>query len=141
MFQINRTKIIILSGVMVGVGLAAAIFFWNNFQIQISARTKKPIELPPMLSNTCGMENCHGLDIRCGVNTVETCDMSYQLGDNCRQFVSCQVIDGSCQMVKSQAFDTCKSCVSSCLGQFENDPSGMFDCESKCMSGFGENNE
>lgn len=132
MSQLNTRNKKIVYGVIVFLGLAVAIFIWNNYQIQISERSRKLIKPPPFLTKTCGIENCHGLDITCGPNVPEICDMSYQLGDNCRQLASCQVVSGTCQLIKSPEFDACKACVESCEKQFVNDPSRSSYCESKC---------
>ncbi len=80
----------------------------------------------------CGIENCHGLDIACGPNIPETCDMMYAAGDNCRQYASCQTMNGQCQLVKTQKFDDCKSCVEKCEQNFKDDQINFFQCESKC---------
>ncbi len=108
------------------------LFIWNNYQIQVQERTIKPIKLPPQTSGKCGMESCHGMDITCGPNVPESCDLMYLGGDNCRQYASCQVIDKSCQLVKNQKFDSCKSCVEKCSVDFEGDQIKFFECESKC---------
>jgi hypothetical protein len=80
----------------------------------------------------CGIESCHGLEITCGQNVPEVCDMMYQAGDRCRQYASCQIIQGKCQLVKGQGFDECKSCVERCQEEFKDDLTKFFDCESQC---------
>ncbi len=80
----------------------------------------------------CGRENCHGLDIKCGLNVAEMCTMEYQLGDKCLRYVNCGVINGECQQIPSAAFETCKECAQKCQIDFANDPMKMFDCESNC---------
>lgn len=132
MFQQKITNNKIIYGIIVLLGLTVTLFVWNNYQIEISQKPRKPIELPPVLTTKCGMENCHGLDITCGPNVAEVCDMSYQLGDKCRQLASCQVINGTCQLVKSVELDTCKACVESCEKRFADNPEEAFACESKC---------
>lgn len=82
----------------------------------------------------CGMENCHGLDITCGPNVPDACTEIYMLGDRCRQYASCEVIDGECQLVESSAFETCKSCVENCSEEFGQDHTMLFECESGCIS-------
>lgn len=81
---------------------------------------------------TCGIENCHGLDITCGPNIPEVCDMMYMAGDNCRQYASCEIINGKCQLIKSPKFEECKSCVERCKLDFKDDQIKFFKCESKC---------
>jgi len=113
------------------VGLS--LFFWNNYQIQVQERLTKPIKLPPQLSGKCGIESCHGLDITCGPNVPEACDLMYIGGDNCRQYASCQIVDKKCQLVKNQKFNDCKSCVDKCSVDFKDDQIKFFECESKCV--------
>lgn len=108
------------------------LFIWNNYQIQVQERPDKPIKLPPQISGNCGIENCHGLDITCGSDVPQACDMMYAAGDNCRQFASCQTIDGQCKLEKTPKFDSCKSCVEKCELNYKDDQIKFFDCESKC---------
>ena len=81
----------------------------------------------------CGLTPCHGLDIACGPDIPEVCTAVYQLGDKCRQFAHCEIdSDGTCRMVTTQEFETCKSCVLACLNESRHDPSKSFACEEKC---------
>jgi len=80
----------------------------------------------------CGMEDCHGLDITCGPNIPKSCTMTYELGDNCRQYASCEIIGGKCQLVKSEKFELCKSCVEKCAEDFKDDVIEIFRCEGGC---------
>lgn len=80
----------------------------------------------------CGIENCHGLEIVCGSNPVQMCTMIYQLGDVCRQFASCKVLDGRCQQVENPKFIACKACAQKCQTDFARDPSAALNCESRC---------
>lgn len=66
------------------------------------------------IEKKCGLENCHGLELSCGPNAPEVCTEVYQLGDFCRQYASCQVVDGECQLDISAEFDLCKACVEDC---------------------------
>ena len=62
-----------------------------------------------------------------------SCTMEYQLGDKCRQYAECVPgSDGTCSLVTSPAFDTCRSCVKSCSQMAKSDPVSAFDCEAKC---------
>lgn len=83
-------------------------------------------------SATCGLESCHGLNVACGPHVPTACDLMYQFGDRCRQYIACQVVSGSCQTVKSPLFDKCKTCVERCQKDFPNDPVNGSACESKC---------
>ncbi len=78
----------------------------------------------------CGIENCHGLDIKCGPNPPEMCTAMYGLGDFCRQYVRCEIREGQCQLVEDPKFDACRSCVEKC--QNPNDPIDAFGCEAEC---------
>lgn len=84
-------------------------------------------------TGTCGIESCHGLDISCGKNVPEICDLMYMTGDNCRQFVSCEIINNNCILKKDTKFDICKDCVSNCSEKYEDDAIAFFDCENKCI--------
>jgi len=109
-----------------------SFFIWNNYQIQVQEKFDKPIKLPPQISKECGMQNCHGLDITCGPNVPQICDMMYVAGDNCRQFARCQVIDGQCKLEKVLKFDSCKLCVEKCEFDYKNDQIKFFECEGGC---------
>lgn len=112
--------------------IVSFIFIWNTYSIQIQEKPVKPIKLPPPISGKCGIENCHGLDIICGPAVPDVCDTSYMAGDSCRQYASCQSVDGRCELEKSPKFDNCKSCVEKCEQDFQNDQIKFFECESKC---------
>jgi hypothetical protein len=89
----------------------------------------------PFLSeipNVCGIENCHGLDIECGPNIPDACTEIYMLGDKCRQYASCEIIEGKCQLIRNSEFETCKSCIENCLERFPNGGNPAFECESNC---------
>jgi hypothetical protein len=80
-------------------------------------------------ASTCGLTSCHGLDLACGPNPPQVCTMEYQLGDKCRQFATCSNANGSCRLVTTPQFDSCKACVQKCGGA---DPAEIFTCEEKC---------
>ncbi len=105
---------------MIAIGL---VLFNNNFfnRFQLSQNLEK-----------CGIENCHGLEISCGANIPEACTMIYMPGDNCRQFAACEVIAGKCQLVVTDEFEACKTCVQQCEQNFLDDQMEFFQCESKC---------
>ena len=59
-----------------------------------------PVPTPPVPQNTtCGMENCHGTEVRCGAQPVNYCTQEYVPGDRCRQYASCQIVQNTCQLV------------------------------------------
>ncbi len=37
----------------------------------------------------CGIENCHGLEIKCGSNVPNFCTEVYEIGDKCRKYAKC----------------------------------------------------
>lgn len=86
---------------------------------------------PQQYSNTCAIEQCHGLDITCGANGPDACTEEYRLGDFCRQYVSCKVQNGTCAKVEDPKFARCKSCIEQCNVN-TSDPMQPFDCEGKC---------
>lgn len=83
-------------------------------------------------TGACGIENCHGLDIVCGNNPAQMCTEMYQLGDRCRQYAKCGVVNGSCKQIEDTQFTACKTCVETCETKFPNDPEQAFMCENKC---------
>jgi hypothetical protein len=85
----------------------------------------------PIVSGECGIENCHGMDIVCGPNPAEICTMIYMLGDKCRQFASCGMVEGKCAPILSEQFNSCKACVENCVAT-HGDNIEMFSCESDC---------
>ncbi len=92
-----------------------------------------PSDLPG--ASSCGFTTCHGLDLACGTNGPEVCDLSYRLGDKCRQYAQCSSgSDGTCTLTTSPEFDSCKSCVERCesIKPSTVDPAMVFECESRC---------
>ena len=81
----------------------------------------------------CRLTPCHGLDLTCGPDIPEICTTVYQLGDKCRQFAQCTInSDRICQLATMPEFNTCISCVQTCMNESRNDPSKSFACEEKC---------
>ena len=83
-------------------------------------------------NTTCGMENCHGLAVRCGAQPVNFCTTEYVPGDRCRTYASCHIVQGSCQLVTEGPFERCKNCVEMCNNQYGSSPMAMMTCEQKC---------
>jgi hypothetical protein len=86
-------------------------------------------------ASSCGFTTCHGLDLVCATNAPEVCDLSYRVGDKCRQYAHCSSgSDGTCTLVTTPEFDACKSCVERCeaIKSSTVDSSMVFECESKC---------
>ena len=83
--------------------------------------------------SSCGITTCHGLELACGKNAPQVCTMEYRLGDKCRQYAECITgSSGSCTLVTSPQFASCKSCVETCGNTTVNDPQKAFACEEKC---------
>jgi len=94
--------------------------------------TKAPVEVPiENGDDRCGMVDCHGMDIICGSGAAGVCTMEYQIGDKCRQFAQCGLVDGDCQLIESSEFESCKACVEKCIADF-GDSSEVFECEANC---------
>lgn len=82
-------------------------------------------------ADNCGITSCHGLDIQCGEDIPEVCTEEYQLGDFCRQFAKCEVVNGNCQLAENPTFASCKSCMQKC--QQSSESMDAFDCEDTCI--------
>ncbi len=80
----------------------------------------------------CGIENCHGVDITCGEHVAEVCTMMYALGDFCRAYASCAVVDGQCRLVENPLFVECRACVKQCELDHPDDSPAASYCESRC---------
>lgn len=80
----------------------------------------------------CEIENCHGLTIECGKNKAEACTLMYQIGDRCRNFASCQIVNQTCKHVKTPQFMRCEACVLECISKFSSQPDLLYQCESQC---------
>jgi len=92
-------------------------------------------QAPIQRGDSCGIENCHGMDLQCGKNIVQACDEMYQIGDGCRQFASCEITANKCQVSMSDKFIQCKSCVQNCINSHKNDDILRSMCESDCIQG------
>jgi hypothetical protein len=112
--------------------LVVGLVIWNNYTLQLQKRPGDPLKSPSPITDKCGIENCHGLDITCGSNVPEACTEIYMAGDNCRQFASCEIIDGDCQLVTTEKFESCKACVEQCEEDYADDQIKFFQCESQC---------
>ena len=112
--------------------VVSVIIIWNKYQIQFQEKPENLIKFPSQISGECGIESCHGLDITCGSNIPESCNLMYMGGDNCRKFANCQTIDGQCVLKLDPKFKSCKSCVEKCERDITNDQIDFFQCESSC---------
>ncbi len=126
----QRKTIFILAGLLGLVFLAGAIFILNNYRLE-----KKTVNVPVEIIEeevACGVENCHGLEVLCGENPARICTMEYRVGDICRQFAGCEVVEGGCQQKKDQRFDLCADCVLQCENDFAEIPDRVLECEALC---------
>ncbi len=78
----------------------------------------------------CGIEQCHGFDVTCGSDIPEACTQEFRLEDTCRQFVSCETIQGQCTLIEDEKFETCKNCVEQC----KTDSVDAFSCVNECLN-------
>lgn len=83
-------------------------------------------------SKKCGIESCHGLEITCGEKVPEVCSLEYQVGDFCRNYVSCKMVGGKCVLAEEREFDLCKSCVEECEKKYQEETEKLFECENLC---------
>ncbi len=98
----------------------------------IGANSTTTLPVAPFLVARCGVENCHGTDIKCGPNIPQACTEMYQAGDRCRQYVSCRLQNGVCGMAPNSQFTECVACVDLCQKNFSHDSLALFECESRC---------
>lgn len=119
MRKTKKTALIVIIAVFLLTGIIASVLWVPSYLKEYSNK-----------NDPCGIENCHGLDITCGSNIPETCTEIYQLGDFCRQYVECKVVDDQCQLVENSKFDQCKSCVEECENL--DDSEEAFECEENC---------
>ena len=124
--------------ILAAVAVATFVFVghpWNGPEIGVVLdRGAKPIAGGSGIfpDAECGIVNCHGLEIMCGSGAPEICTMEYQVGDNCRKYAKCGIIDGQCQQTPNPEFAECASCVSKCSADFKNDQASLFECDGKC---------
>jgi len=62
------------------------------------------------------------------------CTAMYAVGDRCRQFARCAIIDGRCQLVKDEQLEACQSCLQLCLARSGGDPLRAASCDTTCAS-------
>ena len=84
----------------------------------------------------CGIENCHGLDIKCGPSIPEACTFIYEMGDFCRQYARCEMIGGNCQLIEDPKFSQCEACVKRCIDQSKDAGVILSKCEEECRQNF-----
>lgn len=83
-------------------------------------------------ARVCGIEQCHGLFLTCGYDVPEVCTEEYHIGDKCRQYVNCTVVDGKCIMQDQKGFDACKQCIQDCQVAYSDEPIDIDMCIYNC---------
>jgi hypothetical protein len=65
---------------------------------EFSPKTCSPAAGPTPAPGICGLENCHGLDIKCGSTPRNVCTEMYGLGDKCLKYAKCGIypMQGMC---------------------------------------------
>lgn len=105
--------------------LFSSVLLIFYFLINLKIFTNEPTQRP------CGLESCHGLDLKCGSNVPQICNQMYALGDFCRDYAKCEISGSLCQLIKNPILDSCLSCIKSCSNK---NPLKMNDCENKCRN-------
>lgn len=111
--------------------------FDYNILLENFGKNNKTTSTPTPTSQptSCGITNCHGMNIVCGTQIPRACTEIYEIGDRCRQFASCQSINNQCQPVFNIKYQQCKSCVETCLQQTgAASMDTIFACESRCAN-------
>ena len=115
--------------------LAAGCTSFGNKSVPTATPTAVPetIIIPVTTESvSCGLMNCHGLDLACGTNPPDVCTTEYKLGDRCRKYVHCESSGGSCTLVKDAGFNTCKTCVEKCELRAGDNTLTAMSCEESC---------
>lgn len=93
----------------------------------------------------CEIDNCNGLSFSCGADAPTDCDETkYELGDYCRQFINCEILEGECQYIENEDFNNCLDCVLACeeaAYEAGGDYDIMYECESACRENPPENSD
>jgi hypothetical protein len=58
--------------------------------------------------------------------------MMYALGDFCREYARCRIINGQCSLSQDLTFEMCATCVRQCTDAHLDDPIESFNCEARC---------
>ena len=108
--------------------LVSAGYSWCELKNKCLRTWEEPCVDDP----NCKLENCHGLDIKCGPNAPQMCTMEYAMGDRCLQYAKCGILNGKCQQLLNSQFTECKTCIEKCIANGDTNGSNMFVCESLC---------
>jgi len=94
-----------------------------------SASSSSPTPAPspsPSAPIVCNIHPCHGLAVECTTAPPEACTEIYMMGDFCRGFVECTIVDGKCAVAPSAKFTECKECLAKCAAAKKK------DCDESC---------
>ncbi|OGI11938.1 hypothetical protein A3K64_00500 [Candidatus Micrarchaeota archaeon RBG_16_36_9] len=80
----------------------------------------------------CRKNNCGGFDLSCESGAPLNCPAIYMPGNVCGKFVTCGNDGLSCKTIKSDNYDKCISCFSSCT-----DIRLWDNCTLKCDEDYG----
>lgn len=126
----------VITGVLVLAALLAT-GCTQTAQQQVVVTTAPPTttETPTVAPTdaVCGVENCHGYTVQCGPNIASACPSDLDAGDRCRKYATCQVVSGTCQLVKDTKYDKCGACVKQCETTYYNNPNQLDDCADRCI--------
>ncbi|GIW63690.1 MAG: hypothetical protein KatS3mg091_492 [Patescibacteria group bacterium] len=131
----NR-KVILVIFAIVTIFILLLVLYQQNLVKQHQSQSDDKAVLPTdqqiNSSSGCFVSNCHGLEIECGPVKAEFCTMEYVIGDVCRQFSQCGIVNNSCQPIYNEKFSVCRDCVKNCIEQHQENTENLFDCEAKC---------
>jgi hypothetical protein len=128
-----------ISGIFLVV--LAAVLFSAGCTSVFPGATATPTPLPPptpavVTADTplsyCGFTTCHGADLTCGISAPQVCTMEYHIGDRCRQYARCDTGGGSCTLVITPRYTSCRACAERCQVQAGPDNLAALSCEEKC---------
>ncbi|MDD4483727.1 MAG: hypothetical protein PHD55_05105 [Methanoregula sp.] len=130
----NRYLFVITGVLVLATLFAAGCTQTTQQQVVVTTAPPTTTETPtatPTIS-ACGIENCHGYTLQCGPNIASACTSDIDAGDRCRKYASCQVVSGTCQVVKETKYDKCVGCVKQCESTNYNNPNQLNDCADRC---------
>lgn len=111
------------------------VFFWLLFffgVLKLPFRASLPDKPFIPGPEKCGLQECHGADLTCGSEPVEMCTAIFEVGDTCRRFAGCEVVNGNCRLAANPKFSQCQSCIKNCERRFPTDSQRLFECAGVC---------
>ncbi|GIW63028.1 MAG: hypothetical protein KatS3mg090_0854 [Patescibacteria group bacterium] len=125
--MINKNQLKFILPFVVFAILAILLLFGSRLQYDYN-----PDDQINQTDSACYIANCHGLEIECGPQKAEICTMEYAVGDACRKYAECAVVNNNCQPNYNDKFNACKSCVLDCKQKYEGNPDQLLNCETTC---------